>query len=100
MENSKIEWTDHTFNPAVRKLVPLAITVTPKLGRSELVLFDGEIIRVAGQLKAIGKDPSNGTQKLAILNGSTAIGHVFSVRRLPTCSIIRWSPPGAKICLH
>jgi hypothetical protein len=43
---------------AVRKLAPPAITVTPKLGRSELVLFDGKIIRVAGQRKAIGKNPS------------------------------------------
>jgi len=38
-----------------QRLAPVAITVTLKAGRSDLVWFDGEAIHVGVQLKAIGE---------------------------------------------
>lgn len=58
-ENSKIEWTDHTFNPGpgARRSAPVAIIVTLKAGRRDPASFNGETIRVVALLRAIGKSP-------------------------------------------
>lgn len=99
-ENSKIEWTDHTFNPwyGCTKVSPGCDHCYAEPGQSALASFNGETIRAAARQKAIGKIPSNGMRKLVRLNGSTAVGRVCFVRLFPTCLIIRLRHSGAKTC--
>ena len=105
MENSKIEWTDHTFNPWIgcQHVSPgcdhcYAETQMPS--ESGTVVLGARTRRGSGPQSHIGKRPLGGMQKLAPSNASIAVGHVSSVPRWLTCSTIGCRRSGVVTCLH
>jgi Protein of unknown function (DUF5131) len=104
MQNSKIEWTDHTFNPWIgcQHVSPgcdhcyAEAMMDHRYGKVEW----GPHGEQSGPQKKNGKIPSNGMRKLAISGASTVIGRGFFVRRLLTSSIIRYLKTGGKTCLR
>ena len=105
MENSKIEWTDHTFNPWIgcQHVSPgcdHCYAETQNAFRKWNGGTWGPHAPRERTADVTWRSPSSGMQKLANLDGSTAIGRVCSVRLLPTCSIIKLLQIGAKTCSH
>jgi hypothetical protein len=99
MENSKIEWTDHTFNPWIgcQHVSPgcdHCYAETQNAFRKWNGVLGVRTRRGSEPQSRIGKIPSSGMQKLARLDESTAVGHVCSVRRLLMCLIIRLPQSG------
>ena len=105
MENSKIEWTDHTFNPwiDVNMYRRGVITVTPK---RKINFLGGMAVRgvrmrrVTEQLTARGKIPSNGMRTLVPLKRSMAIDQECSAHRWPMFLTIKFRKGGAGSYLH
>lgn len=101
-ENSKIEWTDHNFNPWVgcTKVSPSCDHCYAEAWSKRSGLVQWAIIRGAEHLEAIGKSRSNGMTKRGRLRESTAIDRAYFALRLPTYSIIRPIQHGAKSYLR
>jgi protein gp37 len=103
-ENSKIEWTDHTFNPWIG-----CQHVSPGCNHCYAeVMMDHRYGRVEwgphGERKRTSE--ANWTKSLkwnveaGELKQSMAIDLVYFVHLSPTCSIIKFLQIGAETCLH
>src|ERR1035437_9656876 len=101
-KNSKIKWTDHTFNPWIgcQKVSPGCDHCYAEAQNAFRKWNDGTWGRVSEHQILIGKSPSNGIGKPEHLNVTTGIDPECFVHRLPTCLIIRSPRPGAQTCLN
>jgi protein gp37 len=103
MEDSKIEWTDHTFNPWIG-----CQGVSPGCDHCYAeTMMDHRYGKVewgphgaSGPPRKIGKNPSNGMPKPVCSKGSMAIDRGFFVRRSVTPSTKRFRQSSAKTCLR
>ena len=106
MENSKIEWTDHTFNPWIgcQHVSPGCDHCYAETQNAFRKWNGGTWGPHAPRKRTSEENWKNPIKvecgQLVRLNESTAVDRAFFVRLLPTCSIIRFLQSGAKTCSH
>lgn len=101
-ENSKIEWTDHTFNPWIgcQHVSPGCdhCYAEAMMDRRYGKVNGGRMVSENALRREIGKIQSNGTGRLVTSSVNMAGDRVFFARRLPTCSIIGSREGGGATC--